>query len=330
MGGSTVTRWLLAASLGWIAAIPLAAAEPIDFDQQIRPIFERRCYECHGPAKQRAKLRLDSPDAIRSGAGGESVIVPGKPDASTLYQRISLPPDDIEIMPAEGETLTADEISLIRDWIDQGAGFGATASRPAPAAAPRPGHREAFDAPAVPPADPAAIEKFRAAGAWVAPIGGGTNLLGVSLRHRAGLDDPAGVLALLTPLREQIAWLDLAHTDVSDAALAGVSGLKNLRRLNLEKTAVGDGGLAHLQGLVSLGYLNLYGTRVTDGGLQRLNGLENLRQIYLWQTPTTDAGIAALRNARPDLRVFRAATTAPAEASLGVMTPAAPPTPMDP
>ncbi len=304
---------LLAALLILTTCVSLPAAEPVVFDTQIRPILEARCYTCHGPRKQQAKLRLDSPEAILQGTPDGPVVVPGRAAESLLYKRISLPPDDLDIMPPDGGPLSAEQIAMIQSWIDQGAAFGAATSQPAEQTPPSQ-RTDLVDWPVVPPADPAAVRKLRDAGAWVVPLGGGNHLLSVSLRGHTGLGHrDAAALKLLTPLREQITWLDLGHTDVSDPALGALAALKNLTRLHLEKTAVGDAGLSPLQALGRLGYLNLYGTRITDAGLARLKPLTGLRQLFLWRTPVTDAGVADLCQALPELRVFRAVTTAPAE-----------------
>ena len=48
------------------SALPAAASGPIDFVQDIEPLFTKHCYGCHGPEKQKAGLRLDVPaDALR-------------------------------------------------------------------------------------------------------------------------------------------------------------------------------------------------------------------------------------------------------------------------
>src|SRR5262245_11915179 len=60
-----------------------------DFGRDIQPIFARHCYECHGQEKQKGQLRLDErSSALR--IGEKAVIVPGKPNKSDLYRRITL------------------------------------------------------------------------------------------------------------------------------------------------------------------------------------------------------------------------------------------------
>src|SRR5438045_8151275 len=65
--------------------VPAAAADPVDYRKDVRPVLQERCYACHGALKQNAKLRVDSgAGMIRAG-----VVMPGKLDASELIGRDS-------------------------------------------------------------------------------------------------------------------------------------------------------------------------------------------------------------------------------------------------
>ena len=100
-----------------LLAVPVAAA---DLAQQAQAILARHCYDCHGPDKQKAELRLDA-DHARLIGGPTAVIAPGRAETSELYRRITLPPSDDEIMPNRGDPLTPAQIAIIREWINQGA-----------------------------------------------------------------------------------------------------------------------------------------------------------------------------------------------------------------
>jgi mono/diheme cytochrome c family protein len=99
-----------------------AADQPnVDFNRDIQPIFIKRCYECHGPDKQKNDLRLDrKQDAFRGGKSGKPTLVPGKRAESEIIARVTSSDPD-ERMPSKGEPLTAEQIALLRAWIDQGA-----------------------------------------------------------------------------------------------------------------------------------------------------------------------------------------------------------------
>jgi hypothetical protein len=101
--------------------------ESIDFARDVRPILQRRCYECHGETKQKGDLRLDvRSEAFSGGTSFGPSIVPGNPDDSPLYQFIASDSADL-VMPPEGEMLSAEEVDMVRRWIEQGAVWPADA-----------------------------------------------------------------------------------------------------------------------------------------------------------------------------------------------------------
>jgi mono/diheme cytochrome c family protein len=92
----------------------------VDFDREVRPIFVKRCSECHGPDVQKGKLRLDSKVALKGGKSGKPLLVVRKSAESELIARVTAAdPDDV--MPAKGERLTAEQIGILKRWIDEGA-----------------------------------------------------------------------------------------------------------------------------------------------------------------------------------------------------------------
>lgn len=101
----------------------LAPVDLIDYAVQIEPIFEAHCMSCHGARRQKGQLRLDQGAAMFDVEPRWWVVRPGDADASLLVQLMELPRDDLDAMPPpEEETApTADEIALVRAWVDQGA-----------------------------------------------------------------------------------------------------------------------------------------------------------------------------------------------------------------
>jgi hypothetical protein len=114
-----------------VAALVLAGSalasppDPVRFNRDVRPILSQNCFSCHGPAKQKAGLRLDSVEtATKKLASGTVAVVPGKPDASELVKRILAADPDETMPPAEShKTLTVDQKGTLRKWIAQGAVF---------------------------------------------------------------------------------------------------------------------------------------------------------------------------------------------------------------
>jgi mono/diheme cytochrome c family protein len=93
-----------------------AAADPIDYRKEIRPLLQERCYACHGALAQKSKLRVDSGANMLK----RSVIVPGKPAESELIARVTSTDDETR-MPPEGHALKPEQIAKLRAWIEQGA-----------------------------------------------------------------------------------------------------------------------------------------------------------------------------------------------------------------
>ena len=96
---------------------------------------------------------------------------------------------------------------------------------------------------------------------------------------------------------------------MTDDGLRWISGLKNLRELNLYGDRITDAGLVRLKNLANLEELNLLGAAVTDDGLDALSGMTHLRDLNLYRTQVTNAGLAKLKAMRQladlDLRYTR-------------------------
>jgi mono/diheme cytochrome c family protein len=98
-----------------------AAAEPIDFVRDIRPILTAHCYACHGPQKQKSGLRFDVKSAAFQGGelDGESIL-PHQPDESPIWMRITTHDPDLR-MPPQGDAVPPEQVATLRQWIQQGA-----------------------------------------------------------------------------------------------------------------------------------------------------------------------------------------------------------------
>jgi uncharacterized membrane protein/mono/diheme cytochrome c family protein len=88
---------------------------------QVRSIFAHHCYKCHGPEKVKGDLRLDNKEMIFRGGESGPIFIPGNPDESEIYKRITLPKGHEDVMPQKGRLLSEKQISTIRFWIQQGA-----------------------------------------------------------------------------------------------------------------------------------------------------------------------------------------------------------------
>jgi hypothetical protein len=281
----------------------------------LHPIMDAYCISCHGADKQKGRLRLDSKEAYaKGGKSGEPMLTPGKADKSEVFVRLALPHDHDDVMPPDDEKkLSQDEIALVKWWIEgAGASFevkigdaklpDALKAVAAQAAKLKPvARQEKVPAPAGPVSVDDLLPKLKSLqdlGAIALPIAQNTRSLMVEFQL-LGETVTDQQLDLLAPIADELEWLNLGRTKVTDAGLAKLTGLRKLRRLYLDRTGISDAGLAHLAALKDLEYLNLYGSKVGDGAVPHLKQLSGLKKLYLWQTGVTSNGVAALRTALP-------------------------------
>ena len=105
------------------ARLPPPAGVPVDFELDIKPIFEQSCFRCHGPERPKSRFRLDNREsALKGGENSKDDIVPGNSAQSKLIHYVTRLVEDMEMPPkGKGDALTPDQIGLLRKWIDDGA-----------------------------------------------------------------------------------------------------------------------------------------------------------------------------------------------------------------
>jgi hypothetical protein len=124
---------LLAGLLGCLAPARATGAErPTPeqvrfFETRIRPLLADHCYQCHGPAKHKGGLRLDSREAmLRGGDSGTAVLVPGRPQASLLIRAVGHQDEALRMPPRQ--TLTGRQVADLTRWVEMGAPYPETAT----------------------------------------------------------------------------------------------------------------------------------------------------------------------------------------------------------
>jgi hypothetical protein len=89
---------------------------------RVKPLLRTRCYACHGGLKQKAGLRVDTVDLMLRGGDSGPVVVKRGPDESLLLERVSARDAAVQMPPEhEGEPLTPEQVTLLREWIAAGA-----------------------------------------------------------------------------------------------------------------------------------------------------------------------------------------------------------------
>jgi hypothetical protein len=259
------------------------------YAKQVHPILDANCVSCHGESKTSGGLRLDSYAQLMHGGTDGPAIVPSNPDKSLLLTRVTLPTSHKLFMPAEGKPpLKAEEIALIRAWIQQGASptdatvAGISIREPQP------------DAPILPVGDYSALEPT------IQQIdkGQGAKLMPVSSKPSDGLVlytvDAAGSfgdaqLQQFQNFAPYIVEAELGRTAVTNASFDTLAKFTHLRALHLEETKITGEGLNKLAPLSQLTYLNLSGTQVTQAAAAPLASMKNLSHLYLYNTPAQPA-----------------------------------------
>ena len=113
-----------------VAKLPPAAAKKgVTFAADIKPLFEKSCFKCHGPEveKPKGKFRADTKENVLKGGGEGVAVVAGDLAKSPILAMINWATEDEEMyMPPKGNKakiaqMTKEEIGLVRAWIEQGA-----------------------------------------------------------------------------------------------------------------------------------------------------------------------------------------------------------------
>ncbi len=92
---------------------------PVDFYEQIWPVFEQHCIGCHGPDDQRGGLRLDEKEFAARGGDSRKPILGGTLETNEIYQRIASD-DPTYRMPKNADGLDSETVARFRQWVLEG------------------------------------------------------------------------------------------------------------------------------------------------------------------------------------------------------------------
>jgi uncharacterized membrane protein len=107
-----------AAALAADAAAPPIVVREVSYSKDVKPILAQRCYKCHANDKLEAELDMRTRESFLKGGEDGVVIVVGKSADSEVIKRVTS--KDADRMPRKSDPLKAEEISILRAWIDQG------------------------------------------------------------------------------------------------------------------------------------------------------------------------------------------------------------------
>ena len=117
--------WVVSAlCAGTLFLLYMNSGSEVDFNTEVKPIFNKKCISCHGGVKRESGFSLlFRADALEVNKSGKPAIIPGDPSNSEMIRRLRL--DDAEDrMPYHSEPLSGKEIDILSRWIKQGAKWG--------------------------------------------------------------------------------------------------------------------------------------------------------------------------------------------------------------
>jgi hypothetical protein len=104
-----------------VLAAPKPGPEAIEFfETKVRPVLAEHCYECHGPKKQSAELRLDTKAGLTKGTDSGPVVIPGDPDKSPMIRAVRHA-GDVKMPPKT--RLPAEAVEALTAWVKLGAPY---------------------------------------------------------------------------------------------------------------------------------------------------------------------------------------------------------------
>ncbi|NND32687.1 MAG: hypothetical protein HKN76_08865 [Saprospiraceae bacterium] len=284
----------------------------IVYDDIIKPILQRKCWTCHSNSITKGGLNMEDLDLFLEG-GKNGKVIEANAEASELYKRITMDPERRKFMPPKGTALSYQEVALVGWWLDQGAPTDksvTTVESPPTIQSILMGRHKLDTKPKshiektkVDPVSEDVMQKILAEGFAIKQIAMNTNFVDVKWKDIDTLDVNERI-KILSAVADQIAWLDLGSSNLSDAALSTVGGMNNLVRLRIENNPITDNGIKELVNLKHLESLNLYNSKISDLCAPDLSQLRSLKKLFIWQTDFSEEGIAQLKTAVPDVEVI--------------------------
>ncbi|GGW47608.1 c-type cytochrome domain-containing protein [Arenibacter certesii] len=258
------------------------------YNDVIQPVLNNKCLSCHNPKKSKGDLQLHNAEGLIKGGENGDVIIPKDILNSPIYARLILPLDHEDHMPPKEKTqLSKEEIAVIKAWIETGSSFDKTIGelelqKPLFAAFfPKVNTTNYPDVTVdAIPAD--TIIAIRKQGFHIEPISETSNLIRVSCINKPTFSDVD--IDLLKSAKQQIVYLDLGNTEVSDAIFEHLTKFPHLATLNLSHTVITGKNIEKLASLEHLRSLNLTHTQFKEEYLPAITSFKQLKNLFLFNT----------------------------------------------
>ncbi len=269
------------------------------FAHMVKPVLQTKCISCHNDKKAKGKLIMETEELLLKGGKSGKLWDSTETDFGLMLKRIHLPLETKKHMPPQGKPqLTEDEITVLSNWVKNGADFKIKVAQLEANNELRKIAERIFSTVETDDYDFAAMDESKVQSLnnnyrIVFPLSKGSPALGaeffsVSQFNSDGLKD-------LLAVKKQLVSLSLNKMPVKDDDLKTIGQFTNLRKLNLSFTNITGTTINELSRLKELKQLSLSGTGIKAETLKSLSSLKQLTKLFLWSTGLKETEIAQLK-----------------------------------
>lgn len=266
------------------------------YEDVVQPILNQNCNSCHNSRNKKGNLDLSEYKALLKGGEDGQILTGGNPEQSSLFTRLVLPKEDDDHMPPkEKRQLLPEEIELIKHWISLGgttdsklgeAGIESELLEPFIKKVELPFY-PTIAVNAVPEDN---LNTLKQSGFFAEPVSEESLWIMISCINLPSFSDADW--EKLNPVKEQLAFLDLSRTQITDQSLDQLVGFPNLTVLKLNETGISGKGLEKLLKNENLKNLYLNKTQVTLEHLESLQNHPGLEKVFVFDTPASGNELA--------------------------------------
>lgn len=279
--------------------------DAVVFADMVNPILQNKCMSCHNSKKAKGDLIMETEAFLLKGGKNGKLWDTSDADWGLMMKRVHLPLAAKKHMPPQGKPqLTDEEISILKNWIKEGAGFTIRALDLAAETDLRKTAERMFSTIESDDYDFAAaneskIQLLNTNYRTVYALAKGSPALGAEF-FGASQFNISGLKDLLA-VKQQLVTLNLNRMPLKDEDLKTISEFAELRKLNLSFTGLTGKTLNELHKLKKLRHLSLSGNKLIAGDVKKLSALPQLSKLFLWNCGLKEEDVKELRQANKNL-----------------------------
>lgn len=279
--------------------------DAVVYTHMVKPIVEAKCMSCHNNKKARGELVMETEELLLKGGKNGKLWDTTEADLGLMLKRIHLPLEAKKHMPPQGKPqLTEEEITVLNEWIKNGADFKIKAVELEATSDLRKIAERQFSTIETDEYDFAAADNSKVKSLnnnyrIVYPLAKKSPALGAEFFSASNFNSES--LKELLSVKDQLVSLNLDKMHVKDEDLKTIGEFKQLRKLNLAFTGITGANLDELKNLKELRQLSLSGTAIKPNALQNLSSLQQLTKLYVWNTGITEEDIKKYKEEKKDL-----------------------------